>query len=63
VNDRSIDITIDDLYVIGQRDMVPDHRRSVPPLHGTVDPWPEVTEVAGDVFSSTTAGLDRLRPR
>jgi len=63
VHDRSIDITTDDLCVIGQRDMVPDHRRSVRPLNGTVDPWPEVTEVEGDVFSSTTAGLDRLRPR
>lgn len=66
VNDRFIDITIDDLYVVGERNKVPNYRRIVRQVLGAIDRWEEVAETAevpGDIISSIAADLDRFSPR
>ena len=66
VNDRCINITVDDLYVVDERNKVPDYRRIVRQVLSAVNQWEEVAEMAevpGDIISSIAADLDRFRPR
>jgi serine/threonine-protein kinase HipA len=66
VNDRFIDITIEDLYVVGECNKVPDYRRIVRQVLAAVDQWRELAESAEvpvNVISSMAADLDRIRPR
>lgn len=66
VNGKVEEITLDDLYAVGERHEVPGYRRVVREVLEVVDEWPEFAaraELDAPTIEAVAADLHRLRPR
>ncbi|MHB1208992.1 MAG: type II toxin-antitoxin system HipA family toxin [Acidimicrobiales bacterium] len=66
VNAKTEAITLDDLYVVGDRHEVPGYKSIVHEVIETVGAWPEfaaTAELDATVLKAVAADLDRFRPR